>query len=161
VSPHSRHRLLAAALVATLAAAWLAPEGADDNATPIAGLTPMPDLLEWPQPPEPPDVSAAPEDATPMTIDRPRQGRGANFDDDTASGRPLTPPTPPFRMFGRLERDGQAVAFITHADQTLTAAAGERLPGEWQVESVGSDGVVLTYLPLGQTARIPFKAPAQ
>lgn len=161
MSPHSRHRLLAATLLATLVAAWLAPEGADTEGTAVAALTPMPDLLDWPQPPEPPSLLADPDDASMAGNDLSGQGRRARTGDGTAPEPPLAPPSPPFRMFGRLDREGQVVAFVTHAGSTLTVTTGEQLPGEWLVDAIGSDGMVLTYLPLGQTVRIPFKAPAK
>lgn len=166
MSPAKRQQILAAALLATLLAAWLAPDRPEDGGTAMAALPPLPDLLDWPQPPEPlAGVSAdlGPDEAL-AAAHRPARNRATPVDDAPAGAKTpasATSPAPPFRMFGRLERDGETVAFITHAGRTLTVTAGQPLPGDWQVESIGADGMVLTYLPLGQTARIPFKAPAQ
>ncbi len=158
--------MLTAALLATLLAAWLAPDHRDDAVTVAATLPPLPDLLDWPLPPEPPPGVSASErlDTALAAADRPARTRAAPRDDAATGAKPpasAAPPAPPFRMFGRLERDGETVAFITHAGRTLTVTAGQPLPGDWQVESIGNDGMLLTYLPQGQTARIPFKAPAQ
>jgi len=166
MSPTRRHQILAAALLVTLLAAWLAPDRPDDGSAAMAALPSLPALLDWPQPPEPlggVSADAVSEHAL-VAVDRPRRG-GASLDTKAAaSAKPPTsasPPAPPFRMFGRFEQDGETVAFITHAGRTLTVTAGQSLPGDWQVESIGADGMVLTYLPLGETVRIPFKAPAQ
>lgn len=158
-----RHRLLAAALLATLLAAWLAPDRPEDSGTAVAALPPLPDLLDWPQPPEPlagVTTSEGPDTAL-ATARRPARERASADAAAPATKPPATPPAPPFRMFGHLERNGETVAFVTYAGRTLTVTAGQPLPGNWQVESIGNDGMVLTYLPLGQTASIPFKAPAQ
>jgi len=166
MSPTKRQQILAAALLATLLAAWLAPDRPEDSGTAMAALPPLPDLLDWPRPPEPlVGVSAdLGLDKALAAAHRPARNRATPADDAASSAKPpasAIPPAPPFRMFGRFERDGETVAFVTHAGRTLTVSAGQPLPGDWQVESIGSDGMVLTYLPLGQTARIPFKAPAQ
>jgi hypothetical protein len=163
MTPAGRQRLLAAALLATLVAAWLAPESPQDGGAAVAALAPMPDLLDWPEAPEMPAIASASDstlDAADEAPVRSGKGRQAKGSPEQAS-QPGLVPVPPFRMFGRLERDGEALAFISHAGRTLTAGAGDQLPGDWQVDSVGSDGVVLTYLPLGQTALIPFKTPAK
>ncbi len=163
MSPATRHRLLAAALLATLIAAWLAPDSPEDGGTAVAALAPMPELLDWPQAPELPVTAAAEANIMGMADGVPARGAKrppAEGPPGKASASAL-PNTPPFRMFGRIERDGEAIAFLTHAGRTLTAAPGDRLPGDWQVDSVGSDGAVLTYLPLGQSALIPFKTPAK
>ena len=166
MSPTNRHQILGAALLATLLAAWLAPDQPEVGGTAVAALPPLPDLLDWPQPPEPlPGVSAdAALNGALAATHRSARTRAVPQDDAPAGAKPpasATPPVPPFRMFGHLERDGETVAFITHAGRTLTVTAGQPLPGDWQVEWIGNDGMVLTYLPLGQTARIPFKVPAQ
>jgi hypothetical protein len=163
MSPASRQRLLAAALLATLVAAWLAPERPDDDGATVAALAPMPDLRDWPAAPEMP-VARPPQAGTANTVDSTpqRSTRRPQAERSSSTGSLAdSPPAPPFRVFGQLERDGEAVAFISHAGRTLTVSAGDRLPGGWQVDAVGSEGVVLTYLPLGQTALIPFKAPAK
>lgn len=163
MTANGRQRLLAAALLATLAAAWLAPEAEPDGGTAVAALAPMPALLDWPQPPDAPAVAADITRGSAPTASGRGTGRALRgaTEADAATSKPAAPPPPPFRMFGRFERDGESLAFISHAGRTLTVAAGDALPGEWRVDAIGSDGMLLTYLPLGQTARIPFKAPAQ
>jgi len=157
-----RQQMLAAALLATLLAAWLPPDDPVDGGTAVAALKPMPELLEWPLAPDGPSAASATNDAAPFASGiKPPSGRRASSQETVANADPALPPAPPFRMFGRFERDGETLAFVNHAGRTLTVAAGQQLPGEWQVESIGNDGMVLTYLPLAQTARIPFKAPAQ
>jgi len=166
MSPASRHRLLAAALLLVLVAAWLAPEEPGDEGAALATLAPMPDLLDWPSAPASPQLAQSPAkeaaDAVAAIAAPPARGSSppSVAPTDPASDRPASPPTPPFRMFGRMDRDGESIAFIAHGGRTLSAAAGERLPGDWQVDSVGSNGAVLTYLPSGQTALLPLAMPA-
>ena len=162
--PEHRQRLLAAALLATLLAAWLAPDHPEESGTAVAALPPLPAVLDWPQPPEPlAGVSADRALEGALAPARGPKAARALPDDGTAAAAkpPAAPPAPPFRMFGRFEHDGETLAFVNHAGRTLTVVAGQQLTADWQVESIGNDGMVLTYLPLGQTARIPFKAPAQ
>jgi len=155
----NRGTLLAAALLATLAAAWLAPAAPDEHKAADSSLEAMPTLADWPEPPPP---VQAPKTAMAESNSKATAGAAAGHGAPRPEALPLaqapsTPP-PPFRMFGSLSRDGQTVAFLNHAGKTLIVAPGETLPGDWQVGSVGSDGTDLTYLPLGKTVRIPLKA---
>ncbi len=68
---------------------------------------------------------------------------------------PVKPPPPrapplPFTFFGRMVEDGKTVIFLAQKDQIFAVAAGETVAGSYRVEEIGTDAIVLNYLPLNE-----------
>jgi hypothetical protein len=97
-------------------------------------------LAAWspPPPPPPPPVAAAP--VTPVD--------------------PGPPPAPPFpyQLIGRMEEAGApAQALLASGNRSLAAKAGDVIDGQWRVDSVGPNGLALTWLPGQQTQTLTFR----
>jgi hypothetical protein len=69
---------------------------------------------------------------------------------------PSAPPLP-FKYLGRMADDDSQVVFLEKNQATLSAAAGDRLENDYQVESIADSAVHFIYLPLGtkQILNIP------
>jgi hypothetical protein len=63
---------------------------------------------------------------------------------------PPRAPRAPFTLIGRYEEGDQPAFFVEYQQRNLVARTGELLSPDWQVESIGSDHLVLQYLPLAQ-----------
>lgn len=72
---------------------------------------------------------------------------------------PATPPPPPpppqappvpYQYLGRWQEDGADIVFLADGDRTRAARQGERLGGQWRVDSIDRQAVTFTYLPLDQ-----------
>lgn len=144
-----RMPLLLALLVITLMAVWLAP-GRNDKDEARESLAPLPALLDWPQAPPEPDIRRE-------RPERERTARAAPPPPPPVEP-PKPPPAPPFRVLGRIQRDGRDMLFVNQAGTTLAVAEGDTIAGQWRVDRIGADEMVLTYLPLDASTRLPLKA---
>ncbi len=69
---------------------------------------------------------------------------------------PSAPPLP-FKYLGRMVDGAMQVVFLERNQATLSAAAGDQLENDYQVESIAESAVHFIYLPLGtkQVLSIP------
>lgn len=66
-----------------------------------------------------------------------------------------TPPPMPYRVAGRVVHDGVAHVVLAKGDRVLTVREGDTLDDGYRVQSIGSQGVTLVYLPLGVPQILP------
>ena len=173
VASPARRRLLTA-LAATLAASgWLAM--ADDGETPVVAPAPRATARApaievaaratvpvdaWPAPPRNRPAAEMPADASAWASPRPPpQPASAPPPAAKAFVGPVVPQAPPFRytLIGRLD-DGQLHALLTDELRSIDVRVGELIDGQWRLDSVGSDGIVVTWLPAGKRQQIGFKS---
>ena len=160
--------VLGLGLVATLLAAVLAPEAADDLVAPVQRNASPTERAA-------PSLNAGPTatTATSTPIDvlaiRPR-----STDEDAPNafgtvGRPPRaklaaatvkqvkpkvpieapqPPAMPFRVLGRYVDAGEETVFLQHAERNIAARVGDVLSEQYKVESVSAGVLTLIYLPL-------------
>jgi len=64
--------------------------------------------------------------------------------------RKVEPQAPPlaFKYFGKIVEDGKPVVFLSRNERNFSVRAGDKLDGQYQVESITESSIVLTYLPL-------------
>lgn len=160
--------VLGLSLAATLLAAVLAPEAADDadatirrsnsGATERAADSPGANLAPMPSSVAPVEVLAirprSADDDLPSafgTLNRPSPVMPA------AAVVPLVPeaavaqaPALPFRILGRHIDAGVETVFLQHAEQNIAARVGDVVSEHYKVESVSAGVLTLIYLPLNQ-----------
>lgn len=154
-SDRLRHSLLLAALVATVAAAnWVGNE----EATALLPVSqPVAQTAELRVPPP----TAATAVTEPVEVEKLQQRSvSREFGDMFPSRSWQPPPSPPaksapprapplpFAFLGRMVEDGKTVVFLTRQDQVFTVTAGDTVAGNYRIEEVGTETVVITYLPL-------------
>jgi hypothetical protein len=155
-------------LAATLLAAVLAPEAADDLVAPV-------------QRNHSPTERGAPSSSTGLTaatgastsVDvltiRPRStdedspnafgtvGHSPRATPASATVKPMKPqalveeqqpPAMPFRVLGRYVDAGEETVFLQHAEQNIAARVGDVLSEQYKVESIAAGVLTLIYLPL-------------
>jgi cohesin domain-containing protein len=66
---------------------------------------------------------------------------------------PVAPPNP-YRFAGKVVRGGEEVVLVSKGELVFPVKAGDTVDGTYKVESVGSDAIEFTYLPLGTRDRI-------
>lgn len=59
------------------------------------------------------------------------------------------PPKLPFTFMGRIEESGRQKVVLVQGDQMHIIAKGQQFGGSYRLEEVGTNELVLTYLPLG------------
>lgn len=69
---------------------------------------------------------------------------------------PRAPPLP-FRYAGRMEEDGQVVAFVSEGSTTKVLRQGDTF-SNYRVEEITAQGMRLVYLPLNETQRLLFES---
>jgi hypothetical protein len=170
---------LAAALLATLAAAWWAPAPTpDDLASPPATRLPEPRL---PATTALPSRSASAAAVVLLAIAPRASGAAPPANLFTAPAPPPAPrvakvvksqpviaallpePAPqapplPFQFLGRYKDAGQVAIFLQHADQNLVVRVGDVLQGQYKVESLTDTALHLIYLPLNQPQTLTLSA---
>jgi hypothetical protein len=62
----------------------------------------------------------------------------------------------PYRIAGRMVRDGIPQVVLAREDRVLTVREGDVLEGGYRVESVAPDGVTLVYTPLDKRESLTF-----
>lgn len=67
---------------------------------------------------------------------------------------PVAPPMP-YRVAGRVHREGATQVILAHGDAVLTVREGDTLDGAYQVEKIQSDHVTLLYTPLNVREDLP------
>lgn len=170
-----RKIVLGAAAVATLLAAWFAPEQDGGVVGPAAATT-----REAPSAPAAPkadmqaDMQPAEIAAAPAGIDLHIEARVADDDlgnvfakqswapqsplkvmaEPAAPARqaaaPSGPPALPFQFMGRFTDDGKTAYFLQIDGQNVVARPGEKINDSYLLDSVSGDTMNFIYLPLNQ-----------
>lgn len=78
--------------------------------------------------------------------------------------KPAPPPAPsapplPFKYLGRMIEGDKAVVFLERNQAALSAAAGDKLENDYQLESIAESAVHFVYLPLGTKQVLNIAAP--
>lgn len=112
---------------------------------------------------------AAPSDALPPVLRLPRRAAAVDPVDLFASRswRPPAPPPPvreapavapkpappplPFIYLGRYQDAATPVVFLLRGERLLPVTEGQVIEGEYRIEAVRGDTLVITYLPLNHT----------
>jgi hypothetical protein len=139
-SPNARQRDDAPAWPTTRPAA---PQPAGRPAVP-----PAPPLARMPAWPSPPPAALAAWTAPPPPLP-PR----ASEPSAASAPRPRAPAFP-YRWIGRLDDGAQAHALLADATRSFGVRAGDNVGTQWRVERVGHGGIVVTWLPEGQTVNV-------
>lgn len=71
----------------------------------------------------------------------------------TVAPAPVAPPLP-YRFAGKVVRGGQEEVLVSKGDLVFPVKAGDTVDRTYKVESVGSDAIEFTYLPLGTRDRV-------
>lgn len=97
-----------------------------------------------------PDLFAMRDPAPQKRIARPPPG----------SAEPAAPPVPPlpFTYLGQVLDGGKLSVFLAQGSEHYSVRAGQKI-GEYRVEEILDDSVVLTYLPLGQQQVLTIPVP--
>lgn len=66
---------------------------------------------------------------------------------------PVAPPNP-YRFAGKVVRGGEEQVLLSKGDLVFSVKAGDTVDGTYKVESVGSEAIEFTYLPLGTRDRV-------
>ena len=158
--------VLGLGLAATLLAAVLAPEAADDLVAPVqrnhspaeraapssgfnaaAGASTSIEVLAI----RPRGKDEESPDAF-GTVGRPPRATPAPATVKQAKPQALVevqqPPAMPFRVLGRYVDAGEETVFLQHAERNIAARVGDVLSEQYKVESVAAGVLTLIYLPL-------------
>jgi hypothetical protein len=68
------------------------------------------------------------------------------------------PPKLPFSYVGRIEESGQLKVVLVQGDQMYIVAKGEPFGGSYRLDEVGSNEIVVVYVPLGARQSLPMGA---
>jgi hypothetical protein len=154
-----RHRLLAAALVVTLVAAfWPASENdvgieVVERSRPAGDRPAAESVPVQPAKPEPQTRAVAAERLAKMQANLfPSQ----TWVPPPPPPKPYVPPPPPppkppplpFKYLGQWVDAGQLTIFLVQGEQPIPVQIGQVLPGSWRVDEISERQVVFTYLPL-------------
>jgi hypothetical protein len=66
---------------------------------------------------------------------------------------PVAPPNP-YRFAGKVVRGGEELVLVSKGELVFPVKAGDTVDGVYKVESVGSEAIEFTYLPLGTRDRV-------
>ncbi|MDR7152739.1 hypothetical protein J2W49_004717 [Hydrogenophaga palleronii] len=159
--------ILLLALLATLTAAWFAPEPASEEGVALVPARRAPE----PQVGARVSVSDS-QNPQVLSIRSRRDEDDADALSDLFAAPPWTkparpvapikavapevapePPAPsappvPFSIMGSMEEGGKRAYFLQYADQSFVARVGDTLLEQYKVESVESDRLLLRYLPM-------------
>ena len=61
---------------------------------------------------------------------------------------PPAPPPLPFKYLGKMMEEGKLTVFITNQDRNYAVKTGDTIEGSYRVDSVETQRVLFTYLPL-------------
>lgn len=151
----TRQRWLAAALVATLAAAfWPADEDTIEGVVRSEPRRAQPAAVSRPVAAEAPAQTVAPA----ALAERLPRMQADLFPRQTwvSPPKPVIPPPPPppappplpFKYLGRWVDDGRLTVFLVQGEQPIPVESGQVLLGNWRVDEITARSVVFTYLPL-------------
>jgi hypothetical protein len=173
---------LSVALVATLLAAYFAPEQAGEG----VALTEHAAKLAPAAPAQPSVASAASPGsqgvgATSLAVLTLEPRGPVSTQDDlfdaaqsaraTASAPAVVPPqqpaaapsavapSPPLKMIGRYVEDGKVAAFVQFNDQNLVLHQGDVVADVYKVEHISDNALTVRYLPLDQVQTVGLNAP--
>lgn len=171
---NTRHKVLAAALAATLVAVWWS--GRDIDAVDAEIVTVAPRIVANPAPALPPDVppvvpiSSNGAADVPSTEAEPRFSAAGPDLFPVQSWRPPPPPPPvvveapppppqapplPFRYVGRWAADDGETVFLAQGERLHNARVGDQF-GQWRLDSADAGGLTFTYLPLQQKRQLRY-----
>ena len=167
-----RRLVLAAALLATLLAAYLAPrDGADREIS--APARPQRQTVAKARPAAAaPDVDAEvleilprAEDELPDTVfavprpvqPPPQAPAPAPVVAPSAPAPPQAPP-PPFQVFGRAIEDGKVTLFLRWGERNILARVGDTVEGQYRLESEDGRTLQVRYLTLDQLQSLTISA---
>lgn len=151
----ARHRWLAAALIATLVAAfWPAREESPDGVEPAerkrapvpSGTAPAASGEAGAQPGASTRLAAMQSDLFPRQTWVPPLPPPKPY--VAPPPPPPSPPPLPFKYLGRWVDAGRLTLFLVQGEQPIPARAGQVLLGAWRVDTITERQVVFTYLPL-------------
>jgi hypothetical protein len=161
---NTRHKLLAVALLATLAAVfWPHGQGPVDEVVAPARRPPLQGeqaaAAASRQPLRENAAAPAPRLAAMQADLFPRQ---TWVPPPPPPPKPPPPPPPkppalPFTYIGRWMEGNTEVVFLDQGGRTISVKPGQILPGAWRVEEITRGGVVFTYLPLDMQSTLGIK----
>jgi hypothetical protein len=67
-------------------------------------------------------------------------------------------PAPPFAYVGKLQQGGERYAVLQRADAVLVVRAGDAIGGEYRVQSVADERVLVVHLASGAVQTLPFSS---
>lgn len=165
-----RRLLLAAAFVAALVSAVLAPS--QETAPPLKDSAKL-----APSSPAPQGPRTAPREAasrgSPREVEIPPVANYQRSIDEKfivvdvfeARAIPVPPPPPPakpeppklpFAYIGTIEESGRTRVVLLQGEQLFIVSSGERFAGSYRLEEADADKLVLTYLPLEARQSLPI-----
>jgi hypothetical protein len=181
----TKHRLLIAALLATLAAAWFAPGASTQDvllapratkansaatttvasvkeaALPLSNTAAVLSIIPREHTEgDPPDAQLfTATQWLPVAASAPPQPAPV-----APIAAPPPPPPPqapplPFKFLGRYQDADQAVVFLQYNDQNFLARVGDTLQGQYKVESLSATSLNLIYLPLNLPQSLSLGGP--
>jgi hypothetical protein len=76
---------------------------------------------------------------------------------EAAAPQPPAAPPLPFQYIGKVIENGKLEVYVTHGEELLSLARGQKIGGEYRVDKVTASSVTFTYLPLKmkQTLDLP------
>ncbi len=152
MTPRTRQGLIAAALAASLAAAFLLP--AENPAGPARSVA----TKQAASPAIAPRSAFArekfPEDGTDLFPARSWRPASPSAEAVTPAA-PVAPPLP-YVYTGRMEEQGHTVLFLSRQQRVLLVREGETLDGTYRVDRITPWSVEFTYLPLKQKQSLNF-----
>ncbi len=164
--------ILGLALVATLVAAWFAPDDDGDLIAPtVARSGARTNAAATPA--AAPAAAIAADSNTGLAI-RPREqdeevasafgggqwqnpsplkpqaARVAVAAQLASAAKPAAPAMPPIRVLGRYVEDGKVAYFLQVGERNVLARVGDKVGEDYHLDSDGPKGLTFTYLPLNQ-----------
>jgi len=158
MAPARRRLLLAAAFVAALVSAALAPSEEAAPPPKRAAKSPPPSGLA-----QQAQRVAAREIEVPPVSNYQRSLKKGVVVMDLFEARPLPgaapvakpePPKLPFSYMGRIEESGRLKVVLVQGNDMHIVAEGELFGGSYRLDEVGSNGIVVVYIPLGARQRL-------
>jgi len=71
---------------------------------------------------------------------------------------PPRPPPLPFKYLGQLAEAGRTLVFLTAGDRNLVVGTGDVIDGLYRIDAIGTDELMLTYLPMNVQQTLPTGA---
>lgn len=159
--------LLGLALVATLVAAWFAPDDEADLIAPAVARSQAPAAVAVPQgtglaapaadlslairPREQDDQTGSAFGSGQWQNPAPLKPQSARVAVQPAGAATAGPPSaPPIRVLGRYVEDGKAAYFLQVGERNILARVGDKVGDDFHLDSDGPNGLTFTYLPLNQ-----------